>query len=198
MQALHRSLVMATALTLIFVVGVMAIFVIVRSQNISTSTPEDVIRTTIRNATNNENEIRNGSGSTISTSEQQNRIPLYLGGLFSLGGRADESGHVPAVEMGLDHVNQRTDILSGYDLRMVWNDTKVSLFLRINSGKNGKYSPQVHNLSFKKKKKERKKKSHLALGLSVKKKKKKKKKKNPNQTNKQTTQQTNKQTYNCD
>ena len=123
--SIHPFLAMGTALTWIFKIGVMAIFVIaVGSQNISTSSPGDMVRANIRNATNNEYGMRNGSGSTMS--KQEDRIPLYLGGLFSLGGRADESGHVPAVEMGLDHVNQRTDILSGYDLRMVWNDTKVS------------------------------------------------------------------------
>ncbi|XP_072030730.1 gamma-aminobutyric acid type B receptor subunit 1-like [Amphiura filiformis] len=52
------------------------------------------------------------------------KVPLYLGGLFSLGGRSDESGHVPAVEMALDHINQRPDVLVEYDLRMVWNDTQ--------------------------------------------------------------------------
>ena len=27
----------------------------------------------------------------------------------------------------LDHINQRTDILPGYELRMVWNDTQVRI-----------------------------------------------------------------------
>ena len=67
---------------------------------------------------------------TLTTSEahldETDKTPLYLGGLFSLGGRSDESGHVPAVEMALDHINRRSDILMEYDLRMVWNDTQVS------------------------------------------------------------------------
>ncbi|XP_072043527.1 gamma-aminobutyric acid type B receptor subunit 1-like [Amphiura filiformis] len=52
------------------------------------------------------------------------KIPLYIGGFFSLGGLWDGSGVLPAVEMGLDHVNNRTDILEEYELKMIWNDTQ--------------------------------------------------------------------------
>ena len=54
------------------------------------------------------------------------KIPLYLGAFFPVGGDWDGSGIIPAVEMALDHINARQDILEGYELRMVWNDTKVS------------------------------------------------------------------------
>ena len=54
------------------------------------------------------------------------RIPLYLGAFFPLGGGWDGSGVIPAVEMALDHVNARHDILPGYELMMVWKDTQVS------------------------------------------------------------------------
>ena len=58
------------------------------------------------------------------------RIPLYLGGFFSFGGPWDGSGVLPAVEMALDHINQRTDVLDGYELKMVWNDTRVSFLTK--------------------------------------------------------------------
>ena len=54
------------------------------------------------------------------------KIPLYLGGYFSLGGIWDGSGILPAVEMALEHINERTDILTEYELKMIWNDTQVS------------------------------------------------------------------------
>ncbi|XP_072030126.1 gamma-aminobutyric acid type B receptor subunit 1-like [Amphiura filiformis] len=67
----------------------------------------------------------------VTTSEQgsnvhqlHRKIPLYLGGFFSLGGVWDGSGILPAVEMALDHINDRMDILPNYDLRMTWNDTQ--------------------------------------------------------------------------
>ncbi|XP_072030368.1 gamma-aminobutyric acid type B receptor subunit 1-like [Amphiura filiformis] len=61
-----------------------------------------------------------------SASDTDNRIPLYLGGFFSFSGPWDGSGVLPAVEMALDHINQRTDVLAEYELKMVWNDTQCS------------------------------------------------------------------------
>ncbi|XP_072016482.1 gamma-aminobutyric acid type B receptor subunit 2-like [Amphiura filiformis] len=54
------------------------------------------------------------------------KIPIYLGGFFSLSGAWVTSGIIPAVEMALDHINARADILPEYDLKMVWNDTKCT------------------------------------------------------------------------
>ncbi|XP_072016481.1 gamma-aminobutyric acid type B receptor subunit 2-like [Amphiura filiformis] len=54
------------------------------------------------------------------------KIPIYLGGFFSHGGVWDSSGVLPAVEMALEHINARSDILPEYDLKMVWNDTKCT------------------------------------------------------------------------
>ncbi|XP_072016479.1 gamma-aminobutyric acid type B receptor subunit 1-like [Amphiura filiformis] len=54
------------------------------------------------------------------------KIPIYLGGFFSLSGVWDSSGILPAVEMALDHINARSDILPEYDLKMVWNDTQCT------------------------------------------------------------------------
>lgn len=64
--------------------------------------------------------------SIMSSEGEDTRIPLYLSAYFTLGGSWDGSGILPAVEMALDHINADADILSGYVLRMVWNDTKVS------------------------------------------------------------------------
>ena len=55
------------------------------------------------------------------------KIPIYLGGFFSHTGVWISSGVLPAVEMALDHINERPDVLANYELRMVWNDTGVSL-----------------------------------------------------------------------
>ncbi|XP_071510584.1 gamma-aminobutyric acid type B receptor subunit 2-like [Diadema antillarum] len=52
------------------------------------------------------------------------KIPLYLAGFFSVSGGWDASGVLPAVEMALDHVNERPDILPDYEIKMVWNDTQ--------------------------------------------------------------------------
>ncbi|KAJ8044507.1 hypothetical protein HOLleu_07275 [Holothuria leucospilota] len=55
------------------------------------------------------------------------KIPIYLGGFLSIeGGVWDGSGLLPALELALDHVNARPDVLARYDLRLVWNDSQVS------------------------------------------------------------------------
>ena len=59
------------------------------------------------------------------------KIPLYLGGFFSFGGPWDGSGVLPAVDMALDHINAKEDVLPEYELRMVWNDTQVSFISEI-------------------------------------------------------------------
>ncbi|XP_072015945.1 gamma-aminobutyric acid type B receptor subunit 1-like [Amphiura filiformis] len=58
------------------------------------------------------------------TTSNVGKTPIYIGGFFSHGGAWDASGILPAVAMGLDHINEREDILPDYDLRMVWNDTQ--------------------------------------------------------------------------
>lgn len=55
------------------------------------------------------------------------RIPLYIGGMFSLSGGWDGSGCLVSAELALDQINNRSDILPDYELKMIWNDTKVSL-----------------------------------------------------------------------
>ena len=67
----------------------------------------------------------NFSPSTESGAQNGSKIPLYIGAFFPFGGGWDGSGIIPVVEMALDDINAREDILPGYELRMVWNDTQV-------------------------------------------------------------------------
>lgn len=54
---------------------------------------------------------------------------LYLLGLFPIEGNWGAWGKafILASEMALDHINNRSDILQGYTLKLDWNDTKVQL-----------------------------------------------------------------------
>ena len=65
------------------------------------------------------------SNSTKSGAQDGSKIPLYIGAFFPFGGGWDASGIIPAVEMALDDINARVDILPKYELKMVWNDTQV-------------------------------------------------------------------------
>ncbi len=67
------------------------------------------------------------------SSAGERKIPLYIGSLFSVSKYWDGGGVIVAVEMGLDHINARQDILRGYELKMVWNDTGVSRKVSYNS-----------------------------------------------------------------
>ena len=53
--------------------------------------------------------------------------PLYIGGIFPMTGSwAGGKGCRPAVDMALEDVNNHPDILPGYTLNMVANDSMVS------------------------------------------------------------------------
>ena len=56
------------------------------------------------------------------------KTPLHVMGLFGMEGPWP-GGHamLAAVQMGFDHVNARPDILPNYELRLIWNNTKVRL-----------------------------------------------------------------------
>ena len=55
------------------------------------------------------------------------RIDLYITGLFPMEGMwAGGQAALPSVVMGLDSVNARPDVLPGYRLNLVWNNTMVS------------------------------------------------------------------------
>lgn len=57
------------------------------------------------------------------------KATIHIAGLFPLSHDQPEGaigrGVLPAVQLALDHVNNNTDILKGYQLEMEWNDTKV-------------------------------------------------------------------------
>ncbi len=55
------------------------------------------------------------------------KIPLYISSFYDGqdNGAWDGSGCIPAAEMAIDDINARTDILPQYELRPIWNDTKV-------------------------------------------------------------------------
>ncbi len=62
------------------------------------------------------------------------REPIHIAGLFPVTGEADEAGGggvigrgvLPAVHLAVDHVNTHRDILPNHELRLIYNDTKVS------------------------------------------------------------------------
>lgn len=60
--------------------------------------------------------------------DDDGRIILNFGAIFPMTGKswAGGQGCKPAVEMALKDVNDRSDILPGYKLKMVWNDSEVS------------------------------------------------------------------------
>lgn len=53
---------------------------------------------------------------------------LYIGGLFPMSGSSVASAgkiFLPVSELAIDMVNNRTDLLNGYQLQLIWNDTQV-------------------------------------------------------------------------
>ncbi len=54
---------------------------------------------------------------------------LHIAGLFPVTADSVEGeigqGVMPAVELALQHVNAHPDILPGYDLNIIWDDTQV-------------------------------------------------------------------------
>lgn len=62
---------------------------------------------------------------------------LYIGGLFPMSGSSVASAGktlLPISELAIDMVNNRTDVLNGYRLQLIWNDTQVfkCIFLSLN------------------------------------------------------------------
>ncbi|XP_071835074.1 gamma-aminobutyric acid type B receptor subunit 1-like [Apostichopus japonicus] len=52
------------------------------------------------------------------------KIPLYIGGMMSMTGGWDGSGCLVSAELALEQINNRSDILPDYELKMVWNDSQ--------------------------------------------------------------------------
>lgn len=57
---------------------------------------------------------------------EASKVPIYIGGFFPMqDGFWDGSGILPAAKMAITDVNDKSDILPDYELRMVWNNSKV-------------------------------------------------------------------------
>ncbi len=54
------------------------------------------------------------------------RIPIYVGGFFPIGGHPAFVSLPHTVQTAIDHINDLPGILDGYELRMRWNWTDVS------------------------------------------------------------------------
>lgn len=66
-----------------------------------------------------------GDNVTVSPTST-NRIPLYLALLVAFSG-VDTSGSFVAADLALQHVNERDDILPGYELLTSVSDSAVSV-----------------------------------------------------------------------
>ena len=58
------------------------------------------------------------------------KTPLYVGAMFPMtslhnDGWTGGTGILPAAQMAFDHVNT-AGVLNDYDLKLIWNDTKVT------------------------------------------------------------------------
>lgn len=65
---------------------------------------------------------------TIRCSYSTNTTDLYIGGFFGVNikkGAWSSAALIPILEMALEHVNNDPRILVGYQLKYVWNDSKV-------------------------------------------------------------------------
>lgn len=63
-------------------------------------------------------------------------IPLYFALIMSFGGAFNSSGTVPGVQIALDWINTRPDMLPGYSLHYTATDSQVSV--QMHSGKRNK------------------------------------------------------------
>lgn len=61
---------------------------------------------------------------------QSNSRDIYLLGLIPMGGDVWPAGQTVllGINMALEEVNSRVDILDGYSLKLLWGDTKVGCF----------------------------------------------------------------------
>ena len=60
---------------------------------------------------------------------QSSKTPLFVGSMAPLSGSRSwwGSGITVAMEMAFEYINNRTDILPAYELKLLKNDTRVSL-----------------------------------------------------------------------
>jgi len=57
--------------------------------------------------------------------------PLYLQLIMSFGGSFTSSGVVPAVQVALDQINRRADMLPGYTLHYTLLDSQVNCYVNV-------------------------------------------------------------------
>lgn len=68
-------------------------------------------------------------GNKLSEDVKKDKLtPLHFGAIFPMTGESWNGGQggKPAVDMALKDVNARPDVLPGYELIMVFNDSEVS------------------------------------------------------------------------
>ena len=56
-----------------------------------------------------------------------NTTELYIAYITSFGGQYVSSGTVPAVEMALEEINSRADVLPNYKLSLIVGDSQVAV-----------------------------------------------------------------------
>ena len=65
---------------------------------------------------------------TTKCDNSTSKIDLYIGGFFGVNikkGAWSSAALIPVLEMALEHVNSDSSILVDYQLKYVWNDSKV-------------------------------------------------------------------------
>lgn len=59
-------------------------------------------------------------------------VPIFIGGFFPQRNEQwDGSSILPAVQLAIEEVNKNSSVLPGYELKMIWNDTKVGSFVPV-------------------------------------------------------------------
>ena len=80
----------------------------------------------IRNFTTQETHIAFNNVTDQNNSKSKELKDLYLMGLFPMTGPWPAGGALlPAALMAVDHINADPNILQGYRLNLLWNDTQV-------------------------------------------------------------------------
>src|SRR5947209_5598245 len=73
----------------------------------------------------------------VSTGYHGDKHTIYVAGFFPIAkDKPIGRGVLPAVELALKHIDSNRNVLKGYHLDIMWNNTKVKIFLP--SGKKSK------------------------------------------------------------
>ncbi|GFG38778.1 hypothetical protein Cfor_08233 [Coptotermes formosanus] len=74
-------------------------------------------------------QILEGCSAVVHDTDDDN--VLHIGGIFPIGGKGGWQGGQacePAASLALDDVNNRTDLLTGFTLKLHWNDSEVATY----------------------------------------------------------------------